>query len=283
MRLARHGAPGHERPIGSGSDGLWRDLSSLTNDIDGQLLSSGRDDVKLALESGELPVLGSPIGRFGPPLTGIGKIICIGLNYVDHARETGAELPKEPVMFLKTADTVIGPDDEVSIPRTSVKTDWEVELAVVIGGEARYLDSPDDARACIAGYAISNDVSEREFQLERGGQWDKGKNCETFNPLGPWIADHEDLGDPQKLEMKLSVNGELRQESSTSNMIFGISHLVWYLSQFLVLRPGDVINTGTPAGVALGMPDHPYLRAGDVVDVAIEGLGQQRQLFRAAS
>jgi 2-keto-4-pentenoate hydratase/2-oxohepta-3-ene-1,7-dioic acid hydratase in catechol pathway len=155
-------------------------------------------------------------------------------------------------------------------------------LAVVIGAEARYLDGPDDAAACVAGYAISNDVSEREFQIERGGQWDKGKNCETFNPLGPWIADEDELGDPQSLEMRLWVNGELRQESTTKNMIFGISYLVWYLSQFLVLRPGDVINTGTPAGVALGRPDHPYLRAGDVVDVSIDGLGQQRQLFGAA-
>jgi 2-keto-4-pentenoate hydratase/2-oxohepta-3-ene-1,7-dioic acid hydratase in catechol pathway len=283
MRLARHGTPGHERPIGSGSDGVWRDLTSLTDDIDGTFLSSGLEGAKLALEGGELSIVESPIVRFGPPLARIGKIICIGLNYVDHANETGAELPKEPVMFMKTADTVVGANDEVLIPRTSVKTDWEVELAVVIGSEARYLNSPDDSRACIAGYAISNDVSEREFQLERGGQWDKGKNCETFNPLGPWIADEEELGDPQSLEMRLSVNGQLRQESSTSNMIFGISHLVWYLSQFLVLRPGDVINTGTPAGVALGLPDHPYLRAGDVVDVAIEGLGEQRQLFGAAS
>ncbi len=184
-------------------------------------------------------------------------------------------------MFLKTADTVVGADDEVLIPRASVKTDWEVELAVVIGSEARYLDS-STTRDCIAGYAISHDVSEREFQIERGGQWDKGKNCETFNPFGPWIVDEEELGDPQNLEMRLWVNGVLRQESNTNNMHFGVAHLVWYLSQFLVLRPGDVINTGTPAGVALGMPDHPYLRAGDVVELSIEGLGRQRQLFGAA-
>jgi 2-keto-4-pentenoate hydratase/2-oxohepta-3-ene-1,7-dioic acid hydratase in catechol pathway len=282
MRLARHGAPGRERPIGSGDDGEWRDLSSVTNDIDAAFLSSGLGAAKLALHSRDLPVLETPIERFGPPLAGIGKIICIGLNYVDHAQETGAELPKEPVMFLKTSDTVVGANDEVLIPRTSVKTDWEVELAVVIGAEARYLSSPRDARGCIAGYAISNDVSEREFQLERSGQWDKGKNCETFNPFGPWIVDAEELGDPQNLEMRLWVNGELRQESNTKNMFFGISHLVWYLSQFLVLRPGDVINTGTPAGVALGLAGHPYLRAGDVVELSIEGLGQQRQRFRAA-
>src|ERR1039458_6678700 len=282
MRLARHGSPGHEKPIGSGSDEVWRDLSSLTPDIDAAFLSNGLGAVKLALAEGALPVVELPIERFGPPLANIGKIICIGLNYVDHAQETGAELPAEPVIFLKTPDTVVGANDEVLIPRSSVKTDWEVELAVVIGAEARYLNSPDDARACVAGYAISNDVSEREFQIERGGQWDKGKNCETFNPFGPWIADEEELGDPQNLEMRLWVNGTLRQESNTKNMFFGISHLVWYLSQFLVLRPGDVINTGTPAGVALGMADHPYLRAGDVVELSIEGLGQQRQIFGGA-
>lgn len=236
----------------------------------------------MALARGELPYLERPVERFGPPLASIGKIICIGLNYRDHARETGAGVPTEPVMFLKTPDTVVGADDEVLIPRASVKTDWEVELAVVIGSEARYLSSPEDARACIAGYAISNDVSEREFQMERGGQWDKGKNCETFNPLGPWLVDEEELGDPQNLAMQLWVNGNLRQASNTNNMIFGVAHLVWYLSQFLVLRPGDVINTGTPAGVALGMPDHPYLRAGDVVELSIERLGRQRQRFGAA-
>ena len=257
-------------------------MSPITDDIDGAFLSSGLGAAKVALADGALPVLDTPVGRFGPPLASIGKIICIGLNYVDHARETGAELPKEPVMFLKTADTVVGANDEVLIPRRSVKTDWEIELAVVIGAEARYLDSPDDALSCVAGYAISNDVSEREFQIERGGQWDKGKNCETFNPFGPWIVDAEELGNPQNLEMRLSVNGVLRQESNTKNMIFGVSHLVWYLSQFLVLRPGDVINTGTPAGVALGMADHPYLRAGDVVELSIERLGQQRQVFGAA-
>ena len=282
MRLARHGTPGIEKPIGSGTDGVWRDLSSIAHDIDGAFLSSGLGAARLALEGDQLPVLDSPIERFGPPLASIGKVVCIGLNYSDHANETGADLPKEPVVFLKTPDTVVGANDQVLIPRKSVKTDWEVELAVVIGAEARYLDSPDGARACIAGYAISNDVSEREFQIERGGQWDKGKNCETFNPFGPWIVDEEELGDPQNLEMRLWVNGELRQESNTKHMIFGISHLVWYLSQFLVLRAGDVINTGTPAGVALGMADHPYLRAGDVVDASIEGLGQQRQLFGAA-
>jgi 2-keto-4-pentenoate hydratase/2-oxohepta-3-ene-1,7-dioic acid hydratase in catechol pathway len=282
MRLARHGAPGHETPIVSGPDGVWRDLRPITPDIDGPFLRDGLDTTRSELERGALPEIGAPLERFGPPVVGVGKIVCIGLNYVDHARETGAELPTEPILFLKTPDTVIGPDDNVLIPRKSTKTDWEVELAVVMGTEARYLDSPDDAPACIAGYAISNDVSEREFQLERGGQWDKGKNCETFNPLGPWMTTADEIDDPQALGLRLWVNGQLRQDGHTKNMIFGVNHLVWYLSQFLVLRPGDVINTGTPHGVALGLPDHPYLRAGDTVDVEIDGLGRQHQSFGAA-
>ncbi len=282
MRIARHGAPGSESPIVADADGIWHDLRPLTNDIDATFLAGGWEPLRAALAAGTLPAVSGSIARFGPPLAQVGKIICIGLNYIDHIRETNAETPSEPVMFLKTPDTVVGPDDEVLIPRKSVKTDWEVELAIVIGATARYLDSPDDATACIAGYAISNDVSEREFQIERGGQWDKGKNCETFNPFGPWIADAQELGDPQNLAMRLWVNGTLRQDGNSKNMLFGISHLVWYLSQFLVLRPGDIINTGTPHGVALGLADHPYLRAGDVVEVEIDGLGRQRQVFRAA-
>jgi 2-keto-4-pentenoate hydratase/2-oxohepta-3-ene-1,7-dioic acid hydratase in catechol pathway len=282
MRLARHGAVGQEQPIASGNDGVWRDISSLTNDIDGAFLSTGLETLRASLDEGTLPEVSSKLGRFGPPISGIGKIVCIGLNYADHARETGAEIPKEPIIFLKTPDTVVGHDDVVLIPRTSVKTDWEVELAVVIGAEARYLDSPGAAKRCIAGYAISNDVSEREFQIERGGQWDKGKNCETFNPFGPWIVDAASIEDPQNLGLKLWVNGKLRQDSNTSNMVFGVDYLVWYLSQFLVLRPGDVINTGTPHGVAMGLVDHPYLRAGDIVELEIEQLGRQRQVFGAA-
>jgi len=281
MRLARHGAAGQEQPIAAGKDGVWCDISSLTSDIDGAFLETGLESLRTSLDQGALPEISSALGRFGPPVAGIGKIVCIGLNYADHARETGAEIPKEPIIFLKTPDTVVGPDDEVLIPRTSVKTDWEVELAVIIGAEARYLDSPEAARSCIAGYAISNDVSEREFQVERGGQWDKGKNCETFNPLGPWIVDAISVEDPQNLDLKLWVNGQLRQNSNTSNMVFDVTHLVWYLSQFLVLRPGDIINTGTPHGVAMGLGDQPYLRAGDVVELEIEGLGRQRQVFGA--
>lgn len=279
MRLARHGAPGTERPIGAGEDGVWRDLGPVVPDITGAFLADGVAAVQAVLP--ELPPV-PEVGRFGPPLTGIGKIVCIGLNYRDHAAETGAEIPAEPILFLKTPDTVVGPDDEVLLPRTSTKTDWEVELAVVIGREARYLSAPADAAACIAGYAISNDVSEREFQLERGGQWDKGKNCETFNPLGPWLTTSGDVPDPHALGLRLWVNGELRQDGNTKDMIFGIEHLIWYLSQFMVLRPGDVINTGTPAGVALGRVDTPYLRAGDVVEVEIDVLGRQRQVFGQA-
>ena len=282
MRLARHGPAGREQPIAAGADGLWRDLRPLTSDVDGEFLSTGIETLRVALDEGTLPALHATIERFGPPVARIGKIVCIGLNYMDHARETGAQIPAEPIIFLKTPDTVVGPDDAVLIPRTSRKTDWEVELAVIIGAEARYLDSPDESFSRVAGYAISNDVSEREFQNERGGQWDKGKNCETFNPMGPWLVDTEEIGDPQDRAMHLWVNGTLRQDSRTSNMIFGIAHLVWYISQFLVLHPGDVINTGTPSGVALGRADHPYLKAGDVVELEIEGLGRQRQVMGSA-
>lgn len=276
MRFARHGRPGGERPIVSGADGIWRDLSPVAADISASVLTLGERDL-------DLPRLAPvhDITRFGPPLTGIGKIVCIGLNYRDHARETGAELPKEPIVFLKAPDTVVGADDEVRIPLNSNKTDWEVELAVVIGATARYLPGPEAAPACIAGYTISNDVSEREFQLERGGQWDKGKNCETFNPLGPWITTLDDVADPQALGLRLWVNGQARQHGTTADMIFDVPYLVWYLSQFMVLHPGDIINTGTPAGVALGMPDPRYLRPGDVVELEIDTLGRQRQVFTA--
>jgi 2-keto-4-pentenoate hydratase/2-oxohepta-3-ene-1,7-dioic acid hydratase in catechol pathway len=279
MRLARHGAPGEERPIAAGDDEVWRDLAAVTPDINGAFLRDGLDAARRALP--DLPPV-SELGRFGPPVAGVGKVVCIGLNYRDHAAETGADLPTEPIVFLKTPDTVVGPHDQVLIPRGSTKTDWEVELAVVIGAEARYLDSPADAASRIAGYAISNDVSEREFQLERGGQWDKGKNCETFNPFGPWVTTTDDVADAQNLALRLSVNGERRQDGNTKDMIFPVDHLVWYLSQFMVLRAGDVINTGTPHGVAMGLADKPYLRPGDVVELEIDGLGQQRQVFGAA-
>lgn len=281
MRLARGGPAGRELPLVADGDGGWHDLRPVASDVDGALLAGGLDRVRAALAAGELPAVDEP-ERYGPPLAGIGKIVCIGLNYRDHAAETGAAIPAEPIVFLKTPDTVVGPDDEVLVPRRSVKTDYEVELAVVIGATARYLDSPEAAAAAIAGYAISNDVSEREFQIERGGQWDKGKNCETFNPFGPWIRTADEVADPQALGLRLRVNGETRQDGSSADMVFGVHHLVWYLSQFMVLRAGDVINTGTPAGVGMGWPGGGYLRAGDVVELEIDGLGRQRQTFGQA-
>ena len=277
MKLVRIGPAGQERPAVLTDDGTPLDLSPITGDIDGDLLAAGLHEVRQAVEAGTLDPLVPADARIGPPVAKVGKVVCVGLNYADHAAETGVPLPSEPVLFLKTTDTIVGPGDDVRIPRRSERTDYEVELAVVIGQTARYLDSPADAPAVIAGYAISNDVSEREFQLDRGGQWDKGKSCETFNPLGPWLVTADEVPDPQALSLRLWVNDELRQDGSTSNMAFGVDHLVWYISQFLVLRPGDVINTGTPAGVALGRPGGGYLRAGDVMRLEIDGLGTQRQ------
>jgi 2-keto-4-pentenoate hydratase/2-oxohepta-3-ene-1,7-dioic acid hydratase in catechol pathway len=263
-------------------DGRWYDLTPLATDIDPSVVTPEfQDRIRAAAGAGTLPGVDAPTD-FAAPLSGIGKIVCIGLNYRDHAEETGATPPSEPVIFMKAPDTVVGPGDDVLVPRRSVKTDYEVELAVVIGRRAQYLDSPADALAHVAGYAISNDVSEREFQIERGGQWDKGKNCATFNPFGPWISTTDDVGDPQALGLRVWVNGDARQDGNTKNMIFPVDHLVWYVSQFMTLYPGDVINTGTPAGVALGRPDHPYLRDGDVVELEIDGLGRQRQLVRQA-
>ena len=276
MRVARLRRSGAEIPAVQDSEGRWRELRPLIADIDADFLAGGWRVAGAALSAGTLPDFG-PHEGFGPPLACPGKIICIGLNYRDHAAETGAAIPGEPILFLKAPDTVIGQNDEVLIPRRSVKTDWEVELAVVIGAEAHYLSSESEARSCIGGYAVSHDVSEREFQLERGGQWDKGKNCETFNPFGPWLVSPDEIGDPQSLALRLWVNGELRQAGTTADMIFSVDYLIWYLSQFMVLRPGDVINTGTPAGVALGLPGQPFLRAGDIVELEIDGLGVQRQ------
>lgn len=277
MRLARIGPTGNEIPVVGDARGQWYDLRPVLPEMDGEVF--GRTaEIAAALAAGDLPAVSEPV-RFGPPLppSRIGKIVCIGLNYRDHAEETGARLPKEPVMFLKTPDTVVGPNDDVLVPRRSSKTDYEVELAIVIGAPARYLESGSDAAAVIGGYAISNDVSEREFQTERVGQWDKGKNCETFNPFGPWILTADEVADPQALTLRTWVNGELRQHGSTADMIFNVWHLVWYLSQFLVLRPGDVVNTGTPAGVAMGSESIAYLAAGDIVELEIDGLGRQRQ------
>ena len=284
MKLLRVGPAGAERPALLDREGVLRDLSGLVADIDGALLADATAlaAVAAAEADGSLPELDASL-RVGPPLARIGKIVCIGLNYHDHAAETGAQPPAEPVVFMKAPDTVVGPYDTVLVPRGSEKTDWEVELAVVIGRELRYAASHEEALAAVAGYAIAHDVSERAFQIERGGQWDKGKNCETFNPLGPWLVTADEVADPQALSLKLWVNGELKQDGSTARQIFPVGEVVRYLSQFMALYPGDVINTGTPAGVALGQPDpKPYLRPGDVVELSISGLGTQRQELGSA-
>ncbi|ACZ90866.1 fumarylacetoacetate hydrolase family protein [Streptosporangium roseum] len=276
MKLLRVGPVGQERPAVMDEAGNLRAISEP--EIDGAFLASGGvARVREALERDELPVLESEGLRIGPPVARPGKIVCIGLNYRDHAEETGAPIPAEPIIFMKAPNTVVGPYDEVLIPRDSVKTDWEVELAVVIGRTVRYAETREEALAAVAGYAISNDVSEREFQLERGGQWDKGKSCETFNPLGPWLVTADEIADPQALGLRLWVDGEPYQNGDTKNMIFHVAEVVRYLSRFMVLEPGDVINTGTPAGVALGLPGTPYLRAGQVMELEIDGLGRQRQ------
>lgn len=277
MRLLRIGEPGAERPAVLDRDGVARDLTGLVDDYGPAFFASGGGSlVARALDRGGLPQVD---GRIGAPIARPGKVVCIGLNYLDHAAETGQSAPDRPVVFMKDPYTVVGPYDDVLIPRGSTKTDWEVELGVVIGRRARYLDSPADSGSRIAGYAISNDVSERAFQLELSPQWDIGKSCETFNPLGPWLVTADEVPDPQRLSMRLSVNGERRQDSRTDQMIFGVDYLIWYLSQHMVLEPGDLINTGTPAGVALGRPDQPYLRDGDHVELEIDGLGQARQRF----
>jgi 2-keto-4-pentenoate hydratase/2-oxohepta-3-ene-1,7-dioic acid hydratase in catechol pathway len=280
MKLARIGEPGRERPVAIIDDQTALDLSGIVADVTADVLGpDGLAALRAAVAEGGLPEVSVDSVRLGPPLAGIGKIVCVGLNYATHARETGAPIPTEPVLFMKAPDTVVGPDDDVTIPIGSTATDYEVELAVVIGTAARYLGADDDPLRYVAGYAISNDVSERDFQINRGGQWDKGKNCETFNPFGPWLVTADEV-DPTELHLRTDVNGETRQDATTADMIADVSHLVGYISQFMTLYPGDVINTGTPAGVALGYPDpKPYLRAGDVVELSISGLGAQRQRF----
>jgi 2-keto-4-pentenoate hydratase/2-oxohepta-3-ene-1,7-dioic acid hydratase in catechol pathway len=278
MKLLRVGPAGAETPAVL-VDGIIRDVSGDVDDYDGVFFASGGvDRLRSVVAAGGLPQI-DPGVRVGAPVPRPGKVVCIGLNYADHAAESGAALPAEPVVFMKDPSTVVGPYDDVRIPRTSTKTDWEVELGVVIGATGRYLERVEDAAGVIAGYCVSHDVSERHFQLERGGQWDKGKSCETFNPMGPWLVTPDEIADPQQLSLWLRVNGEKRQNGNTSNMIFSVLHVVHYLSQFMVLEPGDVVNTGTPAGVAMGMSPPAYLRAGDVVELGVDGLGEQRQTF----
>lgn len=279
MKLTRIGAVGREKPAVLTADGRFLDASGVAPDYDPAFFASdGLARLAAAVATGDLPEQRNAVNeRIGAPVARPGKIVCIGLNYHDHARETNAHIPAEPVVFMKASNTVVGPNDEVLVPRMSTKTDWEVELAIVVGRQARYLPDAAAAAGVIAGYTISNDVSEREFQLERGGQWDKGKSCETFNPMGPWLLTSDEVPDPQQLGLRLWVNKELRQDGTTAEMAFGVHHLVWYLSQFMVLNPGDVVNTGTPAGVAMGMVVPSYLRAGDIVELEIDGLGRQQQ------
>lgn len=276
----RIGPPGSERPVARHA-GQTYDLAPLTDDIDGPFLADGGiDRVREALAAGTLPE--TPLdGRIGAPIARPQAVICIGQNYAAHAAEMGAEPPASPVVFLKHPNTVVGPYDDILVPRGAEKVDWEVELAVVIARRARYLDSPDDALQYVAGYCLSNDVSERGFQFEEsGGQWSKGKCCESFNPLGPWLVPADEVRDVGALRLWSTVNGDPRQDSSTSDLIFSVPYLVWHLSQHLVLEPGDVVNTGTPPGVALS-GRYPYLRPGDVYEAGIEGLGEQRQAVSA--
>ncbi len=279
MRLIRFGPVGDEKPGIIGSNGSRRDLSAHFQDWDTKFFASGGMDrlaETLQSDGTSLPVV-PEAARWAAPVARPGKVICIGLNYSDHAEESGMPIPAEPIVFLKASNTVIGPYDNIQIPRGGEKTDWEVELGVVIGKEARYLVSPEAARSHIAGYCVSHDVSERAFQLERGGQWTKGKSCDTFNPLGPWLATPDEISNIDALPMKLWVNGELRQKGTTAKMIFNVPFLVHYLSQFMTLEPGDLISTGTPPGVGLGMKPPKYLKAGDVVELEIEQLGRQKQ------
>jgi 2-keto-4-pentenoate hydratase/2-oxohepta-3-ene-1,7-dioic acid hydratase in catechol pathway len=283
VQLLRLGPVGEERPYVRAADGTVHDLSSVTAEIDGAFLSAdGIARARAALEAGTLPVVDVSELRVGAPIARPGAVICIGQNYAAHAAESGAEPPAQPIVFFKHPNTVVGPYDEVLVPRNSSKTDWEVELAVVIGKTARYVGSDEEALACIAGYAVSNDVSERDFQLAvSGGQWSKGKCSETFNPLGPALVPADEVDDPQALEIKSYVNGDPRQDSNTRDMIFSVAALIRDLSQYMTLDPGDILNTGTPEGVALS-GRFPYLSAGDTVECEIQGLGRQRQVMGQA-
>ncbi|UVC09217.1 fumarylacetoacetate hydrolase family protein [Rhizobium sp. TH2] len=276
MKLLRFGQKGLEKPGILDADGNVRDLSSHVDDLGGDVLTNEGIARIGALDTKSLPLVADP-GRIGPCVVRPGKFICVGLNYADHAAETGAKIPDEPILFMKATSAITGPNDNVIIPRKSKKTDWEVELGVVIGDEARYVEEAD-AMKHVAGYCLINDVSEREFQAERGGQWTKGKSADSFGPIGPWLVTRDEIADPQNLKMWLSVDGTMRQNGSTRTMIFGVSFLVHYISQFMSLQPGDIISTGTPPGVGLGMKPPLFLHAGQTIRLGIEGLGEQTQL-----
>jgi 2-keto-4-pentenoate hydratase/2-oxohepta-3-ene-1,7-dioic acid hydratase in catechol pathway len=279
MKLARIGPPGGERPALIDAEGVPRDLSGHVDDIAGAMLDDAGLDRLRALDPGALPVIEGD-RRYGPPVAGIGKFLCIGLNYSDHAAETGAKVPDHPILFHKALSAVVGPDDDVVIPRGSTHTDWEVELGVVIGTRGKYI-SEADALSHVAGYCVVNDVSERHFQNQLSGTWTKGKSCDTFGPTGPWLVTRDEVPDPQALSLWLDVNGERMQTGSTATMIFSVAQIVSHLSELMTLHPGDVISTGTPPGVGMGIKPHPvYLKPGDVMELGVEGLGRQRQAVR---
>jgi 2,4-diketo-3-deoxy-L-fuconate hydrolase len=285
MRFARLGDLGHERPVAMVGDDAFVEISDLTSDIDGDFLAAvNRPELMQEIRRRIDSTVAKPINglRIGSPIARPHQVLCIGLNYADHAAESGMAVPNEPILFNKAPNAMVGPDDNVIIPRGSTKTDWEVELGVVIGSRARYLSSVEEAWDHIAGFVLVNDVSEREFQLERGGQWVKGKSCETFNPCGPWLVTPDEIEDVNDLDMWLEVNGQRRQTGSTKTMIFNVEYLVWHLSQFMVLEPGDLINTGTPPGVGMGMTPPTFLKVGDVMELGIDKLGTQRQQTVAA-
>jgi 2-keto-4-pentenoate hydratase/2-oxohepta-3-ene-1,7-dioic acid hydratase in catechol pathway len=280
MKLMRHGAKGAERPALVDDHGRAHDLSGVLPDLTCDALTPGSLERLRRLDASSLPVV-QP-GRIAPPWRGMGKFLCIGLNYSDHAAETGAAIPKEPILFMKPTSALVGPNDPVVLPQGSVKGDWEVELGVVIGSTARYV-SEADALGHVAGYCIVNDVSEREYQMERGGTWDKGKGCDTFGPVGPWLVTADEIPNPQDLEMFLDVNGRRCQHGNTKTMIFGVAQLVSYCSRFMTLYPGDLISTGTPPGVGLGMKPPKFLKPGDEMRLGIAHLGEQRQKVHAWS
>jgi ureidoglycolate lyase len=280
MKLLRVGARGAEKPAILDADGNWRDLSGIVDDIAGATLApEGLARIRAA-DVSKLPTLDKN-QRIGPCVGSVGKFICVGLNYADHAAETGAAIPKEPILFMKATSAIIGPNDDVVIPKNAIKPDWEVELGIVIGKEARYVDE-DKAMDHVAGYCVVNDLSERHFQTERGGQWTKGKSADTFGPIGPYVVTPDEVADPQNLKMWLEVDGHRYQDGSTKTMIFGVRHLVHYISQFMSLQPGDIITTGTPPGVGMGIKPEPiWLKPGQTMRLGVEGLGEQQQKTRA--
>ena len=280
MKLLRYGPKGQEKPGIVDAEGVVRDLSGLVYDIAGDVLTDQGLAGIAEADLSSLPAV--EVDRYGPCVGGVGKFVCIGLNYSDHAEEGGLEVPAEPVIFAKATSAICGPNDTVEIPRGSKATDWEVELGVVIGKEAKYIDEAD-ALDHVAGYCVINDISERDFQNKRAGQWTKGKSADTFGPIGPWLVTRDEVPDPQNLSMYLDVNGKRRQDGSTNTMVFGVAHLVSYLSQFMSLQPGDIISTGTPPGVGMGIKPEPvYLKVGDNMELGIEGLGVQHQNVMAA-